>query len=106
MLWCALSSRKRERHARSTARLHEDRFRMDFWSSLFGTGGRGRGGGRGKGDYSPAVSTFHERIVVQRVVDPSGPRALDVALAKGAQRRKYPFALLERSTGDVSDDLR
>src|SRR5260221_13017066 len=62
-------------------------------------------GRRGKGDHSLAMPAFHKRIIIQRVIDPPGPRALDVALAKGAQRRKYPFTLFERSTGHIPHDV-
>src|SRR5262245_46282991 len=38
--------------------------------------------GRGEGDNAAAVPTVHERIVVQRIVYQSAPRALDMALAE------------------------
>src|SRR5262245_61180104 len=62
-------------------------------------------GGCGKGDDASAVAALDERVVVEGVEDPAGPRAADVVLGQAAQRRKDALALFERPARDLAGDL-
>src|SRR5262245_54129547 len=55
----------------------------------------------------PIQTSLHERVVVQRVVHPPRPRALDVALADAAQLWEYSLRFGESSASHLlSDRLR
>src|SRR5262249_29992047 len=60
---------------------------------------------RGKGYYASIVPLLHERIVVERVKDRSGPGALDLALAESAQRREYPLSFFQSFLRHLPRDL-